>query len=143
MGVEVIKSWPTGQSRDVVWPTCLTFSIIYFSSDVSYHLMFELKFLASDEEKHDIRYIIICKLIFNFNIFIIRVIPSVVWVEMTFLRQRETWHSLYILSINKSFSFYFCRDCWGFSTKFTVWLSLKTFPLQQKNGVIRIITPCQ
>lgn len=107
MGVEVIKSWPTRQSWDVVWPTCLTFSIIYFSSDVSYHLMFELKILASDEEKHDIRYIIICKLIFNFNIFIIRVIPSVVWVEMTFLRQRETWHSLYILSINISFSFFF------------------------------------
>lgn len=54
MGVEVIKSWPTRQSRDVVWPTCLTFSIIYFSSDVSYHLMFELKIFASDKEKHDI-----------------------------------------------------------------------------------------
>lgn len=50
MGVEVIKSWPTRQSQDVVWPTCLTFSIIYFSSDVSYHLMFELKIFASDKE---------------------------------------------------------------------------------------------
>lgn len=114
MGVEVIKSWPTRQSRDVVWPTCLTFSIIYFSSYVSYDLMFELQIFASDKEKHDIRYIIICKLIFNFNIFIIRVIPSVVWVEMTFLRQRETWHSLYILSINISFSFFFAGTVGGF-----------------------------
>lgn len=47
-----------------------------------------------------------------------------------------------IIYIQCIYIYFFCRDCWGFSTKFTVWLSLKTFPFQQKNG-LKGITPWQ
>lgn len=67
--------------------------------------------------------------------------------ELRFSSSNKEKHDIHYIYINiqciyRFNFFFFCRHCWGFSTKFTVWLFLKTFPLKQKTG-LKVITPCQ